>query len=342
MLNKIIKVVVGLGCFWLGVLSPAAWAQTASCSAPGKDGVAFSAPSYYPGAATAPAGATSLTLGAIRTGAGPGGGAPGTTPITPGDLVMVIQMQDAQYNNANTVAYGDGTNGRGWTNLNNSGRYEFRRVVAFNAGTGALTIDQGLAFTYTNAAPSAGNGAAENGNRRFQVIRVPQFSSLTLTANQSPPDWDGQTGGVWVIDVAGNLNMAGFTINTSERGFRGGGGFPNFDPPTTLRFTNYINTDTFSLTLPVSTCITQSANTQVATATGVALNPGAAKGEGIAGTPRLVRAAGAAGTYAATYSYQDLGARAATRRAHLQPVAHPATQAAAAPSTTRAAAAAPT
>ncbi len=287
---------------WLSLSSMAAWSQPASCSAPGKDGIAFSAPSYYPGNGSVPIGSSNLTLGTLRTGAGPGGGVPGTTPIAPGDLVMIIQMQDALYNNGNGIQYGNGTTGRGWTALNNSGKYEFRRVVAFNAGTGALTIDQGLSFTYTDAAPSAGTGAAENGNRRFQVIRVPQFSSITLPANQSPPDWDGTTGGVWVIDVAGNLNMGGRTIDASARGFRAGGGWPNYYDNTGTTV-NYVNTAAFSAALPASaTCAAAS------TSDGVAVNVGAAKGEGIAGTPRLIRTLGAAtGTYAATYSYSDLG-----------------------------------
>ena len=268
--------------------SLSALAQPSSCAAPGKDGLTYTNPSYYPGTATVAAGATSISLGAIRTGTGAG-----TAPLSTGDLVMVIQMQDAQYNNANSIAYGDGSTGRGWTNINNSGRYEFRRVVSFNGTT--LVVDQPLSFTYTRAAPSAGAGASENGNRRFQVIRVPQFANVTLTGTITPPAWNGESGGVWVIDVAGNLNMGGATVNASAAGFRGGGGWPNYyDASGTT--VNYVGTVAFN------------AGTTAFCGDGNAVNVGASKGEGIAGTPRLIRNDnGTAGTLARPYAYTDLG-----------------------------------
>lgn len=285
-----------------------AWAQLASCSAPGKDGTAYSAPSYYPGNASVAAGNTTIALGAIRTATGTNvpsnSGAPGTTPLSPGDLVMIIQMQDASYNNsANTatVAYGDGSTGRGFTNRNNSGGYEFRRVVSFTGAS--LVVDQALSNSYTRAGPSAGNGGLENGNRRFQVIRVPQFSTLTMPAGTtSPPYWNGETGGVWVIDVAGNLNMNGAVVDASNLGFRGAGGWPNYYPAT-FRYTDYVNTAAFDFTAPgvAGSCVEQTIAT--------VLNIGAAKGEGIAGTPRLVRRQSTTSnsTYDGVYAYEDLG-----------------------------------
>jgi uncharacterized repeat protein (TIGR01451 family) len=292
-----------------------AWAQLASCSAPGKDGTAYSAPSYYPGNASVTAGNTTIALGAIRTTPGtndPANSGPaGTTALSPGDLVMIIQMQGAQYNNSGAgIAYGDGATGRGitgavgGTSVNNSGVYEFRRVVSFAAGS--LVINQGLSNNYTRAAPSAGNGAAENGNRRFQVIRVPQFSTLTMPAGTTaPPAWNGETGGVWVIDVAGNLNMNGATVNASNLGFRGAGGWPNY--PLIAVATNYVNTPTFETTI---NAFCSTAYDTITTTAGVYANPGAAKGEGIAGTPRLVRrqAVNNSGTYETPFSYVDLGA----------------------------------
>jgi uncharacterized repeat protein (TIGR01451 family) len=294
--------------FLLLATSLSAHAQTASCAAPGKDGIAFSNPSYYPGNATAAAGQSVISLGTIRAAGGTNlpanSGTPGTTPLAPGDLVLIIQMQDAQINNSNSIAYGDGAAGRGWTALNQSGAYEFRRVVSFIGGN--LTVDQPLARTYTRAAPSAGNGAAENGNRRFQVIRVPQFSNVTLPAGTtSPPAWNGETGGVWVIDVAGNLNMNGATIDASNLGFRGAGGWPTY--PLIATATNYINTRTFETTVNAFCSTNYDA---ITTTVGVYANPGASKGEGIAGTPRLVRRQATTNnnTYETTFAYQDLGA----------------------------------
>lgn len=270
-----------------------AWAQPSSCSIPGKDGTTYTAPSYYPGNATAAAGQRNITLGALMVATNAG-----TTTVAVGDLVMIIQMQDAQYNNGNSIAYGDGSTGRGWTAINNSGKYEFRVVTAVAASV--ITVDQNLVNTYTQAAPSAGTGASENGNRRFQVIRVPQFSNVSLPGGSiSPPAWNGASGGVWVIDIAGTLNMNSTTVDASALGFRGAGGIPNYydNSGTTV---NYVNTVALALaTSPLgNTCTTDGAN----------VNVGAFKGEGIAGTPRYVRFLGAtAGTFGFTYAALDLG-----------------------------------
>jgi hypothetical protein len=286
-----------------------AHAQPASCSAPGKDGTTYSAPSYYPGNASVAAGATNISLGTIRGAGGTnlpaGSGTPGTTAIAPGDLVMIIQMQDASYNNGDSVAYGNGSTGRGWTNINNAGSYEFRRAVSFNGAN--LVVDQPLSFAYTRANPSGGNGAAENGNRRFQVIRVPQFSNVTLPGGTiAPPAWDGETGGVFVMDVAGTLNMNGTTINASAMGFRGGGAWPTY-PIVGSNITAYVNTRTFNITTNAYCSTNYDTLTASFTATTYP-NIGGAKGEGIAGTPRLVRrqATTNSGTYETPFAYQDL------------------------------------
>src|SRR5678815_4483023 len=53
---------------------------------------------YYPGANSPAAGATSVTVGPLRAGGS-------TTPIAAGDLPLIIQMQDADINSAGTPAY---------------------------------------------------------------------------------------------------------------------------------------------------------------------------------------------------------------------------------------------
>ena len=78
--------------------------------------------SYYPGTASVAAGATSIPVGAA-TGAG--------SAIAAGNLLLIIQMQDASINDSNTVAYGNGYTGQGFTTLNSAGDYEF--VTAQNA-----------------------------------------------------------------------------------------------------------------------------------------------------------------------------------------------------------------
>src|ERR1700760_1291337 len=53
---------------------------------------------YYPGKASVNAAATSISLGAVVYGA---------TPISSGDILLVIQMQGAQVNIKNSNKYGD-------------------------------------------------------------------------------------------------------------------------------------------------------------------------------------------------------------------------------------------
>lgn len=175
---------------------------------------------YYPGTATANAGAVSITVGA-STGAGPA--------IAVGDLLLVIQMQDAAINTTNTGSYGDGDAGdpaTGATNYNNAGKYEL--VVAKSAvGTGGGTVQiegkgvgGGLLNTYTHTATAT----ATQGQRRFQVVRVPQYYDATITGAVTSTPWNGTSGGIVALDVANTLTFSGGSINVNAQGFRGGGG----------------------------------------------------------------------------------------------------------------------
>src|SRR5580704_9179072 len=103
--------------------------QPLVCATPGKDGAAGTLTgivnAYYPpGSAvgTVNAGATSVVLGAAAA-------APAAqTAIASGDLLLIIQMQNATINSTNTGAYGDGVPGDpgyGATNPGSSGLFEF-------------------------------------------------------------------------------------------------------------------------------------------------------------------------------------------------------------------------
>ncbi len=103
------------------------------------------------------------------------------------------------------------------------------------------------------------------GQRTFQVIRVPQYSNATLNGTINALVWNGSTGGMVVLDVAGQLNWNNQTINVNEMGFRGGGG-------RVLGGGTGANTDYRTLS-------TNNAN--------------GSKGEGYAGTPRYLNNGGA-------------------------------------------------
>jgi uncharacterized repeat protein (TIGR01451 family) len=173
---------------------------------------------YYPATASAGATATSITLG-------PATGA--TTPISAGDLLLVIQMQDAQANWTNSSSYGDGVAGdpgSGYMAANETGLHEFVRA-SNNVGLGGATLNltTGLVNSYTNAAYNPPPGTTQ-GQRRFQVVRVPQYRTATLGSSLTAGPWDGTSGGVLVFDVANVLDLGGATVDVSSKGFRGGGG----------------------------------------------------------------------------------------------------------------------
>lgn len=172
-------------------------------------------------------------------------------------------MQDASINDSDSANYGSGTaanNGSGQTSMGNSGIYEYvvaTNSVALSGGTlnfrGAGS-GNGLVNNYTSAAATASSG-----QRRFQVVRVPQYANVTLSSTLTALEWNGRAGGVVALDVAGDLNFNGSTINTVNKGFRAGYSFKNSSGNST---TTYV--------VPVSS------------------NTGAGKGEGTAGTPRYV------------------------------------------------------
>ena len=130
------------------------------------------------------------------------------------------------FNSTNGDTYGDGVAGgagSGSTDVNNSGLYEY--VVAASAVTaGAVTIvgasgTGGLINAYATAA-AVDVDPTRRGQRTFQVIRVPRYQTATLSSGLTAAAWDGRTGGVLAIDVAGALTLGG-TVSVNGLGFRG-------------------------------------------------------------------------------------------------------------------------
>src|SRR5713101_7537471 len=204
----------------LAALAAPTTAQAQTCGLPAGGTITGVINTYYPGVNAPNAGDTTITVDitAIRGAI--------LTPIATGDMLIVMQMQDADINSTNGTAYGanNGT-GRGATAVNNSGVYEYVVATsAVNGVTGALGIvgagaGNGLLNAYRTAAATA-----TAGQRTFQVIRVPRFSSATLGAALTAAAWNGRTGGVLALDVAGTLTLAARTVNLDGLGFRGAGG----------------------------------------------------------------------------------------------------------------------
>jgi len=211
----------------LGLMSQAAWSQ-AFCALPGSDPTSTASGivnTYFDGSnqASLAGGATSLTLGGVRSGSA-------TTTVSQGDLLIVMQMQDGSISSSNDANYGSGAgNGRGTTSAGSAGLYEYIRVTnAGPSGAGnAITFSPALTNSYTQAAASGANG-----QRRYQVIRVPQYADVTLQGVTAPA-WNGLAGGVVAVDSSQAIALGSGTVEGQTgraiflggKGFRGAAGF---------------------------------------------------------------------------------------------------------------------
>lgn len=241
-----------------GTSPPPTVSAATVCGKPGQDGVGsvngIINTYYAPTATSAPAGTNSIDLGP-SLGSG--------NQINQGDLVVIIQMQDATIDSSDTNLYGSGSSsnlGSGQKDMGASGLYEYA-IATSNVPTtgGTLTLlgkglNNGLINSYTNASKTP-----TRGQRRFQVIRIPQYASVTLTNTLSSLKWNGAVGGVVVVDVVGQLNFDSRTIDGANGGFRAG-----------YSTVHASNDSTAAYRAPTTSYI------------------GSGKGEGTAGTPRLV------------------------------------------------------
>jgi uncharacterized repeat protein (TIGR01451 family) len=128
--------------------------QPIVCASPGRDGAGGTLTgivnAYYPPATqgTLASGSTSVTLGAAA------GSPAAQTPISSGDLLLIIQMQDADINATNTSSYGHGVPGdpgSGSITVGNSGLFEF--VTATSSTAVPIT---GGTLTFTGTGPTGG------------------------------------------------------------------------------------------------------------------------------------------------------------------------------------------
>ena len=265
------------------VASSAAFAQV--CATPGKDSVVTSIAgtvnSYYPGtAASVAAGSQTIAIGAIAVGGS-------TAPIAAGDLLIVIQMQGAQISSSNSDCYGDGVGTAGCAtrdttsasyaggNLTSNylaGNWEYCTATTA-AGASVGVACAGLGGGTVNAyRAAASTGASSDGNYSYQVVRVPQYTNAALTGNLTALAWNGSAGGLLALQTNGTVNLAGFNLDVSASGFRGGG--VNFTAPYGPSVLDPVNGSSFYIA--------------PAGALPGGEHEGSFKGEGIAGTPQLV------------------------------------------------------
>lgn len=119
--------------------------------------------------------------------------------LSVGDRVLIIQMKGADINTSNTAAFGT------VTNYNNCGYYEFATVTSLSGN------EVGFQYQLLHAYEVTG---------KVQLIRVPQYTNVTVTNTLTAQDWNGNTGGVLVLEVSGTVTLNA-PISVSGKGFRG-------------------------------------------------------------------------------------------------------------------------
>jgi len=134
-----------------------------------------------------------------------------------GDRVLIIQMKGAVINTTNTAAYGT------IMNYGDCGHYEFANITSVSGNS--ITLQFSLVNTYTVSGI-------------VQLVRVPQYTNVTVSGVLTAQTWNGATGGVLALEVSGTLTLNA-DINVSGKGFRGGAACSNPDGGCGSGYTNY-------------------------------------------------------------------------------------------------------
>lgn len=131
--------------------------------------------------------------------------------LSPGDLIMIIQMQGALIKLIPTPVWApDSTYGNIYS-YGTCGNYEFAEVKSVISAT-QIELNCGLTYPYSASG-------------KTQIIRVPRLSSLnvTSTGTLTTDAWNGSSGGVLAVEVDGNTTVnSGGSISANALGFRGG------------------------------------------------------------------------------------------------------------------------
>jgi MYXO-CTERM domain-containing protein len=124
--------------------------------------------------------------------------------VAKGDLLLIVQMAGATMDTTDSETYGTVTN----VGLGSAGSYEFVGV-------------EGVTDSVITLACGLKNGYSRSG--KTQVIRVPQYTILTIASGRSitARAWDGVTGGVVAVHADTTLELEG-SIDVTAKGFRGG------------------------------------------------------------------------------------------------------------------------
>jgi hypothetical protein len=123
------------------------------------------------------------------------------TGYVAGDFVLLIQMKGATINATTTsAAFGS------VTAINDAGNYEFQRINSVSAND--------IYFNYTILNTYTISGLV-------QLVKVPEYTNVTVNATLTGAAWNGLTGGIVAIKASGTVTLNA-NITTDGIGFRGG------------------------------------------------------------------------------------------------------------------------
>ncbi|MFN8417458.1 MAG: T9SS type A sorting domain-containing protein [Cytophagaceae bacterium] len=120
---------------------------------------------------------------------------------TAGDFVLLIQMKGATINATTTsAAFGS------VTSINDAGNYEFHRIYSISGNDIYFTNTILNTYTITGL---------------VQLVRVPEYTNVSVTGTLTGNTWNGLTGGIIAIKASGTVTLNA-NINANGIGFRGG------------------------------------------------------------------------------------------------------------------------
>lgn len=157
-----------------------------------------------------------------------------STPVQPGDLILIIQMQGAEVDIETfgvEVWGGNYTTQTSWQNFGQGGtnpdwdQTEFGQVFEYNNAGNYEQLEVAEILSSNEIRFTCALSHDYTANHHVQLVRIPRINNLTLLQNSSItcPLWDGQTGGIIALEVNGDLLINETAeISTSGKGFRGG------------------------------------------------------------------------------------------------------------------------
>jgi PKD repeat protein len=122
------------------------------------------------------------------------------TAFAVGDKVLLIQMKGAQINASNSGSFGN------IEELGAAGLFEKNEIIAKNGNE--LILKNALLNTYGTAGS-------------VQLVSIPVYQNATVDSALTASPWDGQKGGVLILEVENEL-ILNANIDVSGAGFRGG------------------------------------------------------------------------------------------------------------------------